>query len=64
MSTKQKRAQAKIIWEHYTTISPEKHDSSRGEGLSSLPEGKWAVASSKDGWRRECEEWIQDRRRK
>ena len=32
MSTKQKRAQAKIIWEHYTTISPEKHDSSRGKG--------------------------------
>ena len=26
--------------EHYTTISPEKHDSSREEEMSSLPQGE------------------------
>ena len=38
-----------IIWEHYTTISPEKHDSFKEEGRSSLPEGEWAVTESKRG---------------
>ena len=32
--------------EHYTTMSPEKHDSSREEEMSSWPEGEWAVAES------------------
>ena len=27
-------------------MSPEKHDSSREEGVSSLPEGEWAAAES------------------
>ena len=36
----------KITWEHYKTICPEKHDSSREERMSSLPEGEWAAAES------------------
>ena len=32
-----------------TTTSPEKHDFSREESLSSLPEGEWAVAESQRG---------------
>ena len=32
--------------EHYTTMSPEKHDSFREEEMSSLPEGSWALAES------------------
>ena len=31
------------------TISPKKHDWLKGEGLSSLPEGGWAVAESQRG---------------
>ena len=31
------------------TISPEKHDWLKEEGLSSLPEGEWAVAESQRG---------------
>ena len=38
-----------IIWEHYKTISPEKHDSFKEEGRSSLPEGEWAVTESQRG---------------
>ena len=37
------------IWKHHTTMSPKKHDSSRVEGLSSLPEREWAVAESQRG---------------
>ena len=37
------------IWKHYTTMSPKKHDPSRVEGLSSLPEREWAVAESQRG---------------
>ena len=48
MSTKPKRAQAG--YENIDeTISPEKHDSSREESLSSLSEGEWAVAKSLRG---------------
>ena len=35
-----------IIWEHYTKISPEKSDSSKDEGRSSLPECEWPVTES------------------
>ena len=35
--------------EHYTTMSSEKHDSSREKEMSSLPEGEWAVAESQRG---------------
>ena len=41
-----KESPRRVIWEHHTTISPKKHNCSREEGLSSLPEGKWAVAKS------------------
>ena len=41
-----KESPGRIIWEHYTTMSPEKHDSSREERMSSLPEYEWAVAES------------------
>ena len=34
----------KLMWEHNKAISPEKHDSSRKEGMSSLPKGEWTVA--------------------
>ena len=30
--------------EHYTTMSPEKHDSTKEEEMSSRPEGEWALA--------------------
>ena len=43
-----KESPVRIIWEHYTTISPKKHDSSKEEGRSSLPEGEWAVAVPKE----------------
>ena len=33
-----KKSPERIIWEHYTTTTPEKHDSSREEGMSSLSE--------------------------
>ena len=46
MSTKSKRAQAGYYENINKTISHEKHDSSREESLSSLPEGEWAVAES------------------
>ena len=39
-----KESPARIISEHYTTKSPEKHDSSIEEGRSSLPESELAVA--------------------
>ena len=35
--------------EHYTTMSPEKHDSFREEEMSSLPEGEWSFAESQGG---------------
>ena len=40
MSTKSKRAQAGYYENINKTISHEKHDSSREESLSSLPEGE------------------------
>ena len=43
----------KIIWENYTTISPEKHDSSREKGMSHLSEGHWAVAESQRGMKQD-----------
>ena len=33
--------------------SPEKHDSSREESLSSLPQGEWAVAQSQRGMKQD-----------
>ena len=39
----------RIIWEHYPKMSPEKYDSYREEGMSSLPEGDWAVTGSQRG---------------
>ena len=36
----------RITWEHHKTIIPEKHNWLKEEGLSSLPEGEWAVAES------------------
>ena len=39
----------RIIWEHYTTVSPEKDDSSREEGMNSLPKCEWTVAESQRG---------------
>ena len=44
-----KESTGMIILEHYTTMSPEKHDSSRDKGVSSLPEAEWAVAKSQRG---------------
>ena len=44
-----KESPGTIIWEHFTTVSPEKHDSSIEEGLSSLLESEWAVAESQRG---------------
>ena len=41
-----KETPGRVMWEHYQTISPEKHDSSREEKMSSLPEGEWVVAES------------------
>ena len=41
-----KESPGRIIWKHYATMNFEKHDSSREEGMSSLPEGEWAVAES------------------
>ena len=35
-----KESPVSIIREHYTTISPEKHDSFKEERRSSLPEGE------------------------
>ena len=35
--------------EHYTTMSPEKHDSTKEEEMSSWPEGEWALAESQRG---------------
>ena len=40
---KTKNSPVRIIWEYYTPINPEKHDSFKEEGRSSLQEGKWAV---------------------
>ena len=37
------------ISEHYTRMSPEKNDSSREEGMNSLPEGEWAAAEFQKG---------------
>ena len=44
-----KESPVRIIWEHHTTINPEKHDWLKEEGLSSLPEGEWAVTESQRG---------------
>ena len=44
-----KESPVRIIWEHHTTISPEKHDWLKEEGWSSLPEGEWAVVQSQRG---------------
>ena len=44
-----KESTGRTMWEHYKTISPAKQDFSREEGLSSLPEGEWAVAESQRG---------------
>ena len=41
-----KESPGKIMWEHYKTTSPEKHDSFREERMSSLPEIERAVAAS------------------
>ena len=41
-----KETPGRVMWEHYQTISPEKHDSLIEEKMSSLPEGKWVVAES------------------
>ena len=49
MSTKPKRAQAGQYENINKTISPDKHDSSRDERMSSLPEGEGAVAESQRG---------------
>ena len=49
MSTKPKRPQTGWYENINKTISPERHDSSREESLSSLPEGEWAVAKSQRG---------------
>ena len=49
MSTKPKRAQTESYENINKRITPEKHDSSREESLSSLPEGEWAVAESQRG---------------
>ena len=35
-----KESPGRRISEHYTRMSPEKHDSSREEGMNSLPEGE------------------------
>ena len=45
---KTKKSPGGII-EHYTTIHPEKHDSSREKRMSSLRESEWAVAESQKG---------------
>ena len=51
----------RIKWSLYPKVqSPEKWASSWEEGLSSLPEGEWALLCPKEGWRREWEEWLQD----
>ena len=44
-----KESPGSIIWEHYTAIIPEKHDSSKEEERHSLLEGEWAVAEFKSG---------------
>ena len=43
------QTKGRITWEHYTTTSPEKYHFFKEEGLSSLPEGEWAVAESQKG---------------
>ena len=48
-----KKSPVRIIWEHYTTISPEKHDLFKEEGLSSLLGDEWAVVESQRGMRRD-----------
>ena len=35
-----KETPGRVMREHYQTVSPEKHDSSREEKMSSLPEGE------------------------
>ena len=35
-----KERPGRMISERYTTMSPENHDSSREEGMNSLPEGE------------------------
>ena len=57
-----KESPGRMISEHYTTMSPEKHDSSGEEGMNSLPEGEWALLNPKEGWHREWEGWLQDER--
>ena len=50
-----KECPGRIKWEHYTTIRPEKNNSSIEEVISSLPEGEWAVAESQQGMKQgEC----------
>ena len=39
-----KESQRRIRWKLYVTISYQKKAPTREKGLSSLPEGKWAVA--------------------
>ena len=48
-----KESPVRIIWEHYTTINPEKHDFFKEEGLSSLLGGEWAVVESQRGVRQD-----------
>ena len=44
-----KESPDRIMWEHCKTISPEKHDSSREERMTSLLEVEWATAESEKG---------------
>ena len=44
-----KESPGRIIWEHYTTMSPERHDSSWEKEMSTLPESEWVVAESQRG---------------
>ena len=44
-----KKSPGRIIWEHYTTIFPDKHDFSREERMSSLLECQWVDTKSQSG---------------
>ena len=58
VSTKPKRAQEEQCKNINKAINPEKHDSSREERMSSLPEGEWAVDESQRGMAQDEKKFV------
>ena len=53
-----KESQRRIRWKLCVTISYQKKSPTREKGLSSLPEGKWAVAESQRGMTQDKEKLM------